>query len=132
MNPYQLIIGNWRIPSTMVPNTDEFMHIGADGRLVHFVHPDSTGTRVQAMTHWSEPLGENRFRVRGALQQAGWTVALIPTSSGMTIERNELKFYLRRAADEDLPEWYHSRLEQALSRMSKLEAKQNEAEQAAP
>ena len=116
----------------MVPNTDEFMHIGADGRLVHFVHPDSTGTRVQAMTHWSEPLGENRFRVRGALQQAGWTVALIPTSSGMTIERNELKFYLRRAADEDLPEWYHSRLEQALSRMSKLEAKQNEAEQAAP
>ena len=50
----------------------------------------------------------------------------------MTIERNELKFYLRRAADEDLPEWYHSRLEQALSRMSKLEAKQNEAEQAAP
>lgn len=132
MNPYELIIGNWRIPSTMVPNTDEFMHIGADGRLVHFVHPDSTGTRVQAMTHWSEPLGENRFRVRGALQQAGWTVALIPTSSGMTIERNELKFYLRRAADEDLPEWYHSRLEQALSRMSKLEAKQNEAEQAAP
>lgn len=116
----------------MVPNADEFMHIGADGRLVHFVHADSTGSRVHPMMLWSEPLGENQFRVRGALQQGGWTVELIPTSSGMTIGRNEKNFYLRRAEDEDLPEWYHSRLEHALSRMSKLKAQEKEAEQDAP
>ena len=116
----------------MVPDADEFMHIGADGRLVHFVHLDATGSRVQAMTHWSEPLGENRFRVRGSLQQAGWIVGLIPTSSGMTFDRTEMSFYLRRAADEDLPEWYHSRLEHALSRMSRLEAQAKEAQQAPP
>jgi len=46
----------------------------------------------------------------------------------MTIERNEKDFHLRRAADEDLPDWYHARLERALLTMSKLEAEEREAQ----
>lgn len=132
MNPYESIIGTWRIPSTIAADMDEFMHVGADGRLAHFVHTEASGERVQPIMHWSEPLGENRFRIRGALRQAGWIVGLIPTSTGMTIERDEKNFDLRRAAGEDLPDWFQPRLEQALLRMSKLEAEHQEAEQAEP
>lgn len=126
MNPYQLILGNWRVPSTMVAEMDEFIHIGADGRIVHFVHIDSTGERAQPMSLWSEPLGGNQFHVRLAPRKVGWTVGLVPSPSGMTIERDEVKFYLRRAADDDLPEWYPTRLEQALAKMSVLKAMERE------
>lgn len=122
------ITGNWRIPSTLVTDRDEFMHVGDDGRIVHFVLADSSGSRVQPMMLWSDPLGENRYRVRGIVGHKGWVVGLIPTATGMTIEREEKSFYLKPATDSELPEWYPSRLEKALLQMSKRE-EEKEAEQ---
>lgn len=108
------------------------MHVGGDERIVHFVFADSSGSRVQAMKLWYDSLGENRYRVRGMLGHEGWIVGLIPTESGMTIEREEKTFYLKPALESELPIWYPARLEKALLEMSKIEADQQDAEQAPP
>jgi hypothetical protein len=49
-------------------------------------------------------------------------VNLLPTATGMRIERAEKVFELTRASDTELPEWYAERLAKALERMSKQEA----------
>ncbi len=129
MNPANAIAGAWRIPSTIVTDRDEFMYVGSDGRIVHFVFTDSNGAGVQAMKLWFDPIGENQFRVRGILGQLGWIVGLIPTESGMTIQREEKTFFMTAAMDSELPVWYPARLEKALLEMSKSEANHQGSEQ---
>ena len=119
MNDFNEAVGTWRIPSMIVTDLDEFMHVGGDGKIVHFVFLDSSGSRVQAMKFWSEPLGENRYRVRGILGHAGWIVGLIPTASGMIIQREDKVFYCTPVTDSGLPAWYPTQLERALKEMSK-------------
>ena len=113
MHPQNETAGTWRIPSMIVPNTDEFMHVGSDGRIVHFVFTDSDGIGVQAMKLWFAPLGKNQYRVRGILGDEGWIVELIPTESGISIQREHKVFYMTPAGECDLPIGYPDRLEKA-------------------
>jgi hypothetical protein len=122
MIPHNEHVGTWRIPSTIVTDTDEFMHVGSDGKIVHFIFTDPKGTRVQAMKLWFDSLGENQYRVRGILGDEGWIIGMIPTESGMTIQREAKAFYMTPAMASELPRWYPARLEQALQEMSNIEA----------
>jgi hypothetical protein len=130
MNHTNQIVGTWRIPTRFANDKDEFMHVGGDGRIVHFVFADSSCSRVQPMKLWYESLGENRYRVRAKLGHESWIVELIPTESGMTIQREENAFYLTSAFDSELPSWYPARLEKALLEMSTSEADHEDATQA--
>jgi hypothetical protein len=101
---------------------EEFMHIGEDGRLVHFLYQDASGSRLIPMMLWAQPLGQDRYRIRIRPEGDGWTVRMIPTTDGMTIDRDEKQFHLVAVPDSDVPDWYAQRLEKALARMSEREA----------
>ena len=98
------------------------MHIGEDGRLVHFVYQDASGSRSIPMTLWASPLEGDRYQIKPHPGLEGWTVGLIPTSAGMTIDRGEKQFHLVAAAASEVPEWYPQKLEKALLRMSERAA----------
>ncbi|MFT4176485.1 MAG: hypothetical protein QM627_07495 [Luteolibacter sp.] len=130
MNPHHLIVGTWKIPSTMVEGVDEFMHIGDDGRIVHFVYTDSSAKQFVPMMLWSEPQEEHRYLVRTRPRNEGQTVGMYSTASGMTIDRGTVQFHLIPASEKEIPDWYQQRLEDALSRMSQRELETTKAEQA--
>lgn len=116
----------------MVEGVDEFMHVGKDGRIVHFVHTDSSGKHFVPMMLWSEPLGKDRFWIRARPGEDGWMVRMFPTVSGMKIVRAEKQFDLLAASESDLPDWYHQRLADAFSRMERREREATEAQQDVP
>jgi hypothetical protein len=123
MNLPQSIVGTWRLPSTTAEGKDELMHIGEGGRIVHFVYQDASGSRLIPMMLWAHLSEEkDRYQIRIHPDREGWTVGMIPTTEGMTIDRDEKQFYLVAVADSDVPEWYAQRLEVALARMSEREA----------
>lgn len=105
----------------MVEGADEFMHVGEDGRIVHFVYRDSSGKRFVPMMLWSESQGEDQYRIRPRPKHEGWSVRMFTTESGMRIDRLEKKFDLVAASDTELPNWYHKRLADAFSRMDSCE-----------
>ncbi|MFT4175923.1 MAG: hypothetical protein QM627_04645 [Luteolibacter sp.] len=121
MNTYPSIVGTWKIPSTMVEGADEFIHIGDDGRIVHFVYTDSSAKRLVPMMLWSEPQKEHYYLVRNRPETEGLTVSMYSTASGMTIDRGTVQFHLIPAPEEEIPDWYPQRLEDAFSRMSQRE-----------
>jgi len=98
------------------------MHIGEDGRIVHFAYSDSSGSRMIPMALWAQPLEGDRYQIRIHPDREGWTVGMIPTAEGMTIDRHEKQFYLVPTAASDVPEWYPQKLEKALTRMSERAA----------
>ena len=98
------------------------MHIGEDGRIVHFVYSDASGSKMIPMALWAHPLEGDRYQIRIHPDREGWTVGMIPMTGGMTIDRDEKQFHLVTVADSDVPEWYEQRLEKALARMSEREA----------
>ena len=63
----------------MVDGAEEFMHIGEDGRIVHFVYQDASASRLIPMMLWAEPLEQDRYRIRIRPGGDNWTVGLIPT-----------------------------------------------------
>jgi hypothetical protein len=71
---------------------------------------------------WAELLEQDRYRIRIHPEGEGWTVALIPTTDGVTIDRDEKQFHLVAVTKSDVPEWYAERLEKALARMSERAA----------
>ncbi len=91
MKPSPEIAGNWRLPSAFAEN-DEFMHIGEDGRIVHFVFIEQSGDQVASMKLWCENLGGNRYMIRSSPGHKGWEVGMARTQSGIEIERNEEAF----------------------------------------
>lgn len=105
------------IPSTTVDGGNEFMHIGSDGRLVHFVEADASGSRTIPMKLWLKPQGNHSFNVRASPGGEGWEIRLIPTDKGVTIDRGELQFHLSRPRESDIPSWYAERLKTALRKM---------------
>jgi hypothetical protein len=71
---------------------------------------------------WAELLEQDRYRIRIHPEDEGWTVALIPTTDGVAIDRDEKQFHLVAVTKSDVPEWYAERLEKALARMSERAA----------
>jgi hypothetical protein len=132
MNAASSIVGTWKIPSSIVEGADEFMHVGEDGRIVHFVYTDSSGKRFVPMMLWSEPLGEDQYWIRARPRQEGWSVRMFSTETGMKIDRSEKQFVLVAASESELPDWYHQRLADAFSRMDRRERETTEAQQDAP
>ena len=109
------------------------MHIGEDGRIVHFVYTDSSGSTCLPMMLWSQPLSRQGCYLIGLRPgHKGWTVEMIPTANGMTVNRSERQVHLVAASESEIPDWYAQRLEEVLDRMSQREAEAKEAEQAAP
>jgi hypothetical protein len=129
MNVASSIVGTWKIPSSMVEDADEFMHVGDDGRIVHFVHTDSSGNRIIPMKFWLEYLGEDRYWIRPRPRHEGWSIRMFPTESGMRVDRSEMQFDFVAASDAELPDWYHQRLADELSRMDSREREATEAQQ---
>jgi hypothetical protein len=129
MKPAAAIVGNWRVAST-ITDSDEFMHIDEDGRIVHFVFTDSSGTQTTPMMLWSENLGQDRYLIRPRPGKKGWVVGMAPTATGMKIERNEENFPIKTfemisATATDLPDWFSDRLTTALTKMSEHENEPN-------
>lgn len=129
MNLSQSIVGTWSLPSSIVEDELEFMHVGGDGRIVQFVHIDSSGEHSVPMILWSEPLEQDRYRIRVRPGDEGWIVRMIPTETGMTIAHAEREFHLRPVAESELPDWYAERLQKALIRMSERESEGDEAQE---
>jgi hypothetical protein len=122
MNLPPSIVGTWRLPSSTAEGKDEFMHIGRDGRIVHFVYSDASGSKMIPMALWARSLEGDRYQIRIHPDREGWTVGMIPTPGGMTIDRDEKQFHSVPVADSDVPEWYPQKLEKALTRMSERAA----------
>jgi hypothetical protein len=116
------IVGTWRLPSSTAEGKEEFMHIGEDGRIVHFVYNDASGSKMIPMALWALSLEGDRYQIRPRPDRDGWTVGMIPTAGGMTIDRDEKQFHLIAAAASEVPEWYPQKLENALARMSERAA----------
>jgi len=102
-------------------------HIGIDAHKrfsqVHVLADDgSTGWNGRLIMLWAQPLEQDRYRIRIRPERDGWTVGMIPTADGMTIDRGEKHFHLVAVPDSEVPEWYARRLEKALVRMSERAA----------
>ena len=123
MNPSQSLIGTWRIYSTLTEDLVEYMHVGEDGRIVHFVYTDSSGDHLSSMKLWSERLHDDTYLVRNGPDSEPWEIRMLPTETGMTIDRFELQFHLIPASDSEIPSWFGVRLTKALSQMDELELK---------
>lgn len=121
MSSLHSIVGTWKIPSSTAEGTDEFMHINAEGRIVHFVYADASRSRLFPMMLWSQPLDQDHYRIASRPGHSGWTVRMFPTATGMTIDRPEAQFDLVPASEAELPDWYAERLRDAFSRMSQDE-----------
>jgi hypothetical protein len=123
------IVGTYRLPSCIAPGKEEFMHVGSDGRMVHFIYMDSAATRMVPMAFWAEFLGGDRYRTRLRPETESCLIStFVPTASGMRIERENIAFELTRVEDAELPEWYAGKLAKALERMSEREMQARQAE----
>ena len=119
----------------MLESADEFMHVGEDGRIVHFVYTDPSGKRLVPMMLWFEHLGGDRYCIRARPGQDGWSVLMVPTDSGMTIDRTERQVECVAVSESEVPAWYRERLEYAFSLMNEREQqqeRQNKAEEPTP
>lgn len=125
MKPSPEITGNWRLPPYFTEN-DEFLHIGEDGRIVHFAYIEQSGDQVMSLKLWCENLGGNRYLICPSPGHEGWEVGIARTQSGIEIERNEEAFPIKLfrltpAMNEELPPWFAERLDRALANMIEAE-----------
>jgi hypothetical protein len=132
MNLPPSIVGTWRLPSVTAEGKEEFMHIGEDGRIVHFVCQDASGSRLIPMALWAQSFEGDRYQIRIHPDREGWTVGMIPTPGGMIIDREEKQFHLVPASASEVPDWYPQKLENALVRMSERAAGPPPASSARP
>jgi hypothetical protein len=115
------ILGTYRLPSSIAPG-DELIHIGSEGRFVHFMYMSAAAKRMQAIAFWAERVDDDHYRTRPKPDNRWGVVSRwVPTPTGMRIERAEIAFELTRMDESELPEWYAERLAKALEKMSKRE-----------
>jgi hypothetical protein len=121
MKMAESIVGTYRLRSSIAPG-EELIHIGSDGRFVHFMYMSATAKRMQAIAFWIERVDEDHCRT-SPKPGKGWGLVsrMVPTPTGMRIERTEIAFELTRMEEGELPEWYAESLAKALEKMSKRE-----------
>jgi hypothetical protein len=115
------ILGTYRLPSSIAPG-DELIHIGSEGRFVHFMYMSAAAKRMQAIAFWAERVDDDHYRTRPKPDNRWGVVSRwVPTPTGMRIERAEIAFELTRMDESELPGWYAESLAKALEKMSKRE-----------
>lgn len=121
MKMAESIVGTYRLPSSIAPG-EELIHIGSDGRFVHFMYTSATAKRMHPVPFWVQRVDEDHYRTDLRPDKGDGAVSrLVPTPTGMRIERAEHVFELTRIDESELPEWYAERLAKALEKMSKRE-----------
>lgn len=120
------LVGTWVVDSDNPREKDEMMHLGSDGRMVHFVHFNQAGTRLRPLWFWTESTGGDQYRIWPGWKNKGWEIALIPTATGVTVLRAGKEWKLVAVAESAIPEWYPERLARVLARMDAEEAAAND------
>lgn len=94
------------------------MHIGKDGKMVHFLCIDPSTKRLAPVKHWAQSIGQDRYVVRTQPAHEGVEVSMMPTATGMMIDGPVARFDLVSVPETEIPEWYFPKLEKALTEMS--------------